>query len=117
MLTVAQIEKMDISSGYIAYLSACSTAEIGDGKLQDEAIHLANSLQTIGFPHVIGSLWSADDYAAGLIARGFYEGLASQTSVPQHDKVSKALHDSMLHYRSISPDNAARWGCFIHVGV
>jgi tetratricopeptide (TPR) repeat protein len=118
MLTVSELEKSDFEFGYLAYLSACSTAEIGDGALQDEAIHLANSFQLIGFPHVVGSIWPADDTAAGEIARGFYTRLLNEDGLVMENKVSRALHDSMLEYRSKCPaTEVAKWGPFIHVGV
>jgi len=83
MLTVARLERafaenplaVADGAGALAYLSACSTAEQADGRLADEAIHLANSLQSLGFRHVVGTMWGADDDAAGQMARRFYEQL------------------------------------------
>jgi CHAT domain-containing protein len=83
MLTITNLERafaekplsVADGAGTVAYLSACSTAELADGRLADEAIHLANSLQALGFQHVIGTMWGADDVAAGEVARRFYEEL------------------------------------------
>jgi hypothetical protein len=57
-LTVRRISE---KRAWIAYLSACSTAEINAGHLADEVLHLVSGFQVAGFGHVIGSLWSADD--------------------------------------------------------
>lgn len=62
----------------MAYLSACATAEQPDGKLADETIHLANAFQTLGFQHVIGTMWGANDAAAGEIAKRFHDRLTSK---------------------------------------
>ncbi|PSN70888.1 hypothetical protein BS50DRAFT_477465, partial [Corynespora cassiicola Philippines] len=115
ILTVADLEKVDLEAAFIAYLSACSTAEIGSGKLRDEAIHLTNSFQMIGFPHVIGSIWPAYDRAAGEIASGFYKGLTAAEDITAEGVVAKALHDAMLEFRSKEND-VAKWGPFVHVG-
>ncbi|KAE8312567.1 CHAT domain-containing protein [Aspergillus transmontanensis] len=42
----------------LAFLSACAAAEVSAKSLIDEDLHIASALQAIGFPHVIGSLWS-----------------------------------------------------------
>ncbi|KAF8851290.1 hypothetical protein BDZ45DRAFT_679218 [Acephala macrosclerotiorum] len=122
MLTVSDLEKIDLKRAEIAYLSACSTAEIGDGALQDEAIHLANSFQALGFPHVIGSIWGADDEAAGKVAYGFYRRLFSERYVGERGTkslgVARALHDSILEYMSDchGVSDVLKWGPFIHIG-
>ena len=77
-LTREGIMRMDFDAhGHapVAYLSACSTAEIKVQNLADESIHLASAYQLAGFMHVIGTLWAADDDAAVTIAGKFYEGL------------------------------------------
>lgn len=75
MLTISALEHVDLKEGAITYLSACSTAELPDGKLADEVIHLANSFQAAGFQHVIKTMWDAEDRAAGEVAKRFYERL------------------------------------------
>lgn len=59
----------------LAYLSACCTAQQYDLRLIDENIHLASAFQLCGFPAVVGTLWEADDGAAVVIAKAFYEEL------------------------------------------
>lgn len=113
MLTVAQLEEANTKQGAIAYLSACSTAEQPGGKLVDEAIHLANTFQALGFQHVIGTMWGANDKAAGEIAKRFYTKLTAEEF---QGSVAEALHEAMLEYRKLNPGEG-KWGPFIHIGV
>lgn len=124
ILTIADLEKIDLRSAELAYLSACSTAEISDRALQDEAIHLANSFQTLGFPHVIGTMWSADDVAAGEVAKIFYRRLFEGGVISHHGAAhslgaARALHEATLEYRTIAggAEGVICWGPFIHVGA
>ena len=55
-LTLEDIMRMDFDAhGHapVAYLSACSTAEIKVRNLADESIHLASAFQLAGFMHVV----------------------------------------------------------------
>ncbi|KAF5716215.1 TPR Domain containing protein [Fusarium mundagurra] len=140
-LTVASIEKVLAENplgvargaGTLAYLSACSTAEQKEGGLADEAIHLANSLQTLGFRNIIGTMWGANDRAAGEIARRFYERLMEAEETEQgedgaptiagEDKsidVAEAFHRAITEYKAAtSADEQERllWCPFIHIGL
>ncbi|KAH6971242.1 CHAT domain-containing protein [Ilyonectria sp. MPI-CAGE-AT-0026] len=122
MLTIADLERTDLKRGAVAYLSACSTAEQPDGKLADEAIHLANAFQTLGFQHVIGTMWGANDAAAGEVAKRFYERLTSKVTGAFMDsgEVAEALHDAMIGYKeaaTVEGRNVLNWGPFIHIGI
>ncbi|RSL72550.1 hypothetical protein CEP53_000987 [Fusarium sp. AF-6] len=140
-LTVGRLEQMFIEKplevaegvGTLAYLSACSTAEQTSSGLPDEAIHLANSLQAIGFRHVIGTMWGANDQAAGDVARRFYEELLKdeelqepQESFEASGRISKgidvagALHRAIKDYRDVvmkQEKERLLWCPFIHIGV
>ncbi|KAH7493926.1 hypothetical protein FOMA001_g39 [Fusarium oxysporum f. sp. matthiolae] len=122
MLTIADLEKTEMKRGAVAYLSACSTAEQPDGKLADEAIHLANTFQTLGFQHVIGTMWGANDTAAGEVAKRFYERLTSRVKGDFIDsrEVAEALHDAMVGYKGavkLGRKDVLNWGAFIHIGI
>ncbi|KAI0379236.1 CHAT domain-containing protein [Hypomontagnella monticulosa] len=122
-LTVSDIEKVDHKAGAIAYLSACSTAEQSDMKLMDEAIHLANSFQIAGYQHVIGTLWGADDRAAGEVAGSFYRRLLAEGGRDNGEEktlnVAGALHDAIIEYKSSGKrgKSVLEWGPFIHTGI
>ena len=47
----------------------------GDLRLLDEALHLADALQVVGYRHVLASLWSISDLAAPAMAEITYAHL------------------------------------------
>ncbi|OTA85789.1 hypothetical protein M434DRAFT_400111, partial [Hypoxylon sp. CO27-5] len=122
-LTVSDIEKVSHKAGAIAYLSACSTAEQSDMKLMDEAVHLANSFQIAGYQHVIGTLWGADDRAAGEVAGSFYTKLLAERGSDRENRktfdVATALHYAILEYKNSAKNDISvlEWGPFIHIGT
>lgn len=117
-LTVGQICEAHLENVWIAYLSACSTAENRVQKLNDEAIHLASGFQVAGFSHVVASLWSADDETCVEVAHGFYERLAlGANSRHSNDDVAIALHDSINAVRTKPRSTPLKWGAFIHIGA
>jgi hypothetical protein len=122
ILSISDLEKIDLKAGAIAYLSACSTAEQSDLKLADEAIHLANSFQALGFQHVIGTLWGADDTAAGEVARRFYQKLrveAAERGGGIGSDVGLALHEALTEYKETlnGAEDILKWAPFIHIGI
>lgn len=76
-LTIASLARCKLERACLAYLSACETANVQNIDLVDENIHLAATMQAVGFIHTIGTLWQAEDEAAGDIATVFYSNLAS----------------------------------------
>ena len=132
MLTVMDLEMVigfDLASGsmtaaqnagLVAYLSACSTAEIGpDEQLTSEAINLGNSFQSLGFRHVIATLFGANDAAAGEIAKSFYTELVNGESKYRNIDVAEALHHATLSYRNAhaGTKDELNWIPFIHIGA
>ncbi|CAM1504792.1 Fc.00g023830.m01.CDS01 [Cosmosporella sp. VM-42] len=75
-LTLGKISGVSGGSGsWIAFLSACSTAEVRVRKLEDEGLHLAGAFQLAGSSHVIGSLWPVNDDVCVDVAGAFYREL------------------------------------------
>lgn len=124
-LRVRDVAALSMEHAHIAYLSACSTAETADKTLVDETIHLASSFQLIGFPHVIGTTWEANNTVAEKIARNFYTFLIEQErAFPRNNRsVAYALHKSVKAYWSQSKgrfkpsDDVIAWAPFIHIGM
>ena len=116
-IIVADFDANIYEKAQIAYLSACSTAEMLNLELVDEGIHLASTFLHSGFQHVIGTLWGADDNAAVEIAGEFYRNLAQHR---ENDEVSvaRALHDAVISFRNKIGNNLAisKWAPFIHLG-
>lgn len=116
-LTLEHLQSLDHQLSQVAYLSACSTAEIGARDLIDESIHLASTFQLVGFRHVIGCMWGADDDAAVAVAAKFY-GYLLQQNPDTVSSVPRALHRAILDLktRDGNRDNIELWAPFIHVG-
>lgn len=117
-LTVRQVsETVLIGRAWIAYLSACSTAEAKVQQLADEALHLVSGFQVAGFGHVIGSLWAADDSTCVEVARVFYECLVEKGGEVENRHVAEALRHAILYIRSRHPKQPSKWAPYIHLGA
>ncbi|OAP53733.1 hypothetical protein AYL99_12088 [Fonsecaea erecta] len=118
-LTLSQIAGV-VTEGpaQLAFLSACSTAEVKASKLTDEGLHLANAFQVVGFGHVIGALWSANDEVSARLSELFYAHLieAGQTS-SLDGLVASALREAVVQVRSEFSENPELWAPFIHLGA
>lgn len=102
----------------IAFLSACSTAEVKASKLADEGLHLASAFQVAGFGHVIGALWSADDDVCVRVAEIFYTNLVKADQAMCSDGVvALALRKAVLQVRSEYSGSPRLWAPFIHLGA
>jgi len=115
-LTIGDLDMVHNSHAQIAYLSACSTAEIKGYYLLDESIHLASTFLLTGFPHVIGTLWGANDSAAVVVASEFYKEIFKE-SEEGNMSVAFALHKAVSHLKTT--DNSVdilKWAPFIHIG-
>jgi CHAT domain-containing protein len=116
-LTVEDLQSVNHQVAQVAYLSACSTAEIGAQSLIDESIHLASTFQLAGFRHVIGTLWGAYDSAAIAVAAKFYEYLLKKDA-DTFSSVPRALHRAILNLKAKdgNSNNISLWAPFIHLG-
>jgi CHAT domain-containing protein len=123
-LSVYDIVTASNNSARLAYLSACSTAENAVTELLDENIHIAGTFQLIGFPNVIGTLWSVSDRAAVATAGSFYTHLLSKGN-ENDDMIAFALHEAVRELREtkipgsrINPaEDVLAWAPFVHFGA
>ncbi|CAI7599558.1 unnamed protein product [Penicillium pancosmium] len=103
---------------WIAYLSACSTANIKDQALADESLHITSGFLISGFAHVIGSLWSADDDVCVRMATHFYSSLlTNRVSKDINRAVARAVHDAQLQIRHEYAHDPSMWALYVHVGA
>ncbi|KAF2469216.1 uncharacterized protein BDR25DRAFT_264442 [Lindgomyces ingoldianus] len=103
---------------WLAYLSACSTAEIRVKSLADESIHMASAFQVAGFAHVIGSLWPAGDEVCVRVAKLFYKSLLRRNSTTDPNRaVAAALRDAVLQVRKEHGSGPSVWALYIHLGA
>ncbi|RAH39781.1 CHAT domain-containing protein, partial [Aspergillus brunneoviolaceus CBS 621.78] len=115
-IIVKQISNQAMSQARIAFLSACSTAQVSARKFSDESIHLASAFQVAGFGHVIASLWAADDTICATVAKAFYHYLAQDPATSFSDRsVAEALHAAVVEVRKT--ERHSIWASFVHFGA
>jgi tetratricopeptide (TPR) repeat protein len=105
----------------LAYLSACSTANMKVATLADESIHIASGFQLAGFRHVVASLWEQKDSVCLDIATRFYQELfrlhsESKDIYEGEWPVAVALHKAISEIREHRPEMVIQWASFIHFG-
>ncbi|MFF5016416.1 CHAT domain-containing protein [Streptomyces sp. NPDC001165] len=113
-LTTAELLELHLPSAELAYLSACETA-VGGVNLPDEGMHLASTLQSAGYRHVVATQWSIQDGSAPDIASRFYSAL-TRTGRPGAGGAARALHEALAAHRAQDPTDPLRWAAFLHVG-
>ncbi|KAF9639218.1 hypothetical protein BFW01_g11024 [Lasiodiplodia theobromae] len=98
-LTVADLrdQKLQESSPFLGYLSACSTGTNSAQQLTDEAIHLVSAFQLAGFRHVVGTLWEVSDPHCVEVAVTLYETLRDEGMTDQ--AVCRGLHRALRALR------------------
>jgi CHAT domain-containing protein len=104
--------------GWIAFLSACSTAEVKASQFADEGLHLASAFQITGFAHAIGALWPATDDVCTRLAEEFYTELAkgdNEKGITDRT-VAVALRHAVMQVRAKSNNSPFQWAPFIHFG-
>ncbi|KAK6530435.1 hypothetical protein TWF694_003787 [Orbilia ellipsospora] len=118
-LTINDLAKVTHPKAQLAYLSACSTATISSEELRDEMIHIANAFQLAGYPHVIGTMWVAEDGSARKMAAVFYKNLLAEGSQNMSYNVAKALHEARKEVMAEMRYKAdfLAWATFIHIGA
>ncbi|KAI0293090.1 hypothetical protein BC826DRAFT_1016877 [Russula brevipes] len=103
----------------IRFLSACHTAELSDGSIADEGLHLTAAVQYCGFRSVVGTMWAmADEDGEGLAAL-FYASMFSsdEPGVPYHEKSARALRDAVQSLRRKKRLPLEQWVNFVHYGA
>jgi len=116
-LNVASLSTVSHDRLRLVYLSACSTAQVPDARLLDEAIHLTSAFQLAGSRHVIGTLWRIDSEAAIDVAAGFYHELRTQAGTLETGRAARALHQVVLVTRDARPRAPSLWAAYLHAGA
>ena len=80
-----------------AFLSACHTAELTDGSITDEALHLTAAMQYCGFRSVVGTMWAMADADGKDVVEHFYRSMFSvgDQGISYHERSAKALRDAV----------------------
>ncbi|RPB27924.1 hypothetical protein L211DRAFT_778892 [Terfezia boudieri ATCC MYA-4762] len=110
-LCVRDIAALKLPAARLAYLSSCSTANSTLPDLVDEATHIVSSFHIAGFPHVIGTLWQAEDEACQMMALDFY------STYSMTNDVAISYRHAVLGLMKKKPSQPMYWGPFIHFGA
>ena len=120
-LTLLEIVRADLPTAEFAFLSACHTAEVTEGSIMDESLHLAAAVQYSGFRSVIGTMWAMADVDGRDLAENFYKTLFSNSrrykGIPYHERSAKALQFAVKKLRKKRRITHERWVNFVHYGA
>ncbi|KXG51529.1 Tetratricopeptide-like helical [Penicillium griseofulvum] len=117
-LTVKKISESHMKQAWLAYLSACSTAENQTSALADEALHLASGFQVAGFAHTVGSMWSSNDEICVQVAAIFYRELIAEGGLVEGNRaVATALHTAVMTVREENLGRPYLWAQYVHFGA
>ena len=120
-LTLLKIVRTDLPTAEFAFLSACHTAELTEGSIMDEGLHLAAAVQYSGFRSVVGTMWAMVDEDGRDLAENFYKVLFSDSKrekgTPYHERSAKALQFAVKKLRKKRRITLERWVNFVHYGA
>jgi hypothetical protein len=117
-LTLLEIVRSNLPAAEFAFLSACHTAEMTEGSIMDEGLHLAAAVQYCGFRSVVGTMWAMADVDGRDLAKHFYKALFSGSSgMPYHERSAKALRFAVKKLRRKRGVTLERWVNFVHYGA
>lgn len=98
----------------MVYLSACESAS-NKSKFRDEGLHLAGGFQMAGVPHVIASLWRADDTFSFNMAARFYQLFGALGLNCVSSQSAKVLRQVVVEMRD-GGASPLLWATYIHLG-
>ena len=120
-LTLLEIVRADLPTAEFAFLSACHTAEVTEGSIMDEGLHLAAAVQYSGFRSVVGTMWAMMDEDGQELAESFYKALFSNSrrdqGIPYHERSAQALRLAVKKLRRKRQISLERWVNFVHYGT
>jgi CHAT domain-containing protein len=117
-LTLLDIVRAHLPAAEFAFLSACHTAEMTEGSVMDEGLHLAAAVQYCGFRSVVGTMWAMADMDGRDLAKYFYKELFSDSrGTPHHERSAQALQFSVKKLRRKRGITLERWVNFVHYGA
>ncbi|EJD03441.1 TPR-like protein [Fomitiporia mediterranea MF3/22] len=117
-LTLLDIIRANLPNAEFAFLSACHTAEQGDFRSFDEALHLAAAIQFCGFRSVIGTMWEMYDPDGPVLAREVYSYMGDyEDGEVIHKRSVAALRQAVLALRGRDGVTTERWVNLVHIGA
>jgi hypothetical protein len=116
-LTLLDIVRSRLPAGEFAFLPGSHTAELTDGSIPDEVLHISTAVQYSGFRSVIGTMWGMVDEDGRDLAENFYRSMFSgkEGVEPYYERSAKALQDAVRQMRCGLP--SVRWANYVHYGA
>ncbi|KAI9510735.1 CHAT domain-containing protein [Russula earlei] len=117
-LTLLELIHSQLPTAEFAFLSACHTAEITEGSIADEALHLTAAMQYCGFRSVVGTMWGMADADGPELVEHFYKSMFSskQAGIPYYERSARALRAAVRRLRK-NRVPLERWVNFVHYGA
>jgi len=118
-LTLLDLVRSRLPTAEFAFLSACHTAELTEGSIADEGLHLTAAVQYCGFRSVVGTMWAMADQDGGELADLFYTSMFSsgEAEVRYHERSARALRDAVRSLRKKKRLPLEQWVNFVHYGA
>ena len=122
-LTLLEIVRSQLPAAEFAFLSACHTAELTEGSVADEGLHLAVAMQYCGFRSVVGTMWAMADMDGADLSKHFYKTVfsdklkANQNEVPYYERTAGALQIAVKKLRRKRGVTLKRWVNVVHYGA
>jgi len=122
-LALLDIIRSRLPNAEFAFLAACHTAELTDGSLSDEALHLTAAVQYCGFRSVVGTMWAMADKDGPHLAQNFYNSVlppGESQGACYYERTAEALRDAVINLRGrIAGEGGSleRWVNFVHYGA
>jgi hypothetical protein len=85
--------RANLPTAEFAFLSACHTAEVTEGSVIDEGLHLAAAVQYCGFCSVVGMMWAMVDEDGRDLAKNFLQGFVREF---ERDAVPRKICEGTL---------------------
>ena len=118
-LTLLDFVRSHHPAGEFALLPGSHTAELTEGSIPDEALHLSAAVQYSGYLSVIGTLWEMDDSTdeeqdlAKAVLLSMFSGKGGEE--PYYERSAMALRDAVQQMRCNLP--LVRWVGYVHYGA
>jgi len=122
-LSLLDIIRSRLPNAEFAFLAACHTAELTDGSLSDEALHLTAAMQYCGFRSVVGTMWAMADKDGPHLTQNFYNSVfppGESQGACYYERTAEALRDAVINLRGRmagEEGSLERWVNFVHYGA
>jgi CHAT domain-containing protein len=119
LFTLLDIVRSRLPGAEFAFLSACHTAELTEGSIADEGLHLTAAIQYCGFRSVVGTMWAMVDRDGRDVAEHFYNSMFSshEPGLPYYERSAWALRDAVRALRVEKRLPLEQWVNFVHYGA